>query len=281
MIQTKLDDRDDQIQYSDGWGVAGSEHEYKGTTTSTATKGAKFTFEFNGTSVSVFGTLPEATRPSLVSVHPHTSYTVDGGDPVFFSKKLADSIQYRIPFFVKGKLTNGTHTLVGTCVNDGSQVYIDYLIVGAPDNPPIDVSDSPPDTGPPSSESSESVSSPPVSITSPYSQPPAASSAASSSISSPNLTPHIATIIGGIAGGFVLVFIVLALFLWYCRWKRIEYMMSIRRSFSLSSRDSQTSSESLSKSDRDSLVSLPSDIIIYREGRRSLQSQVRPRFATE
>ncbi|KAG9217775.1 hypothetical protein CCMSSC00406_0003536 [Pleurotus cornucopiae] len=260
MIQTRVDDRDGRIQYSQGWGKAGSKVEYLGTTTSTTTKGAQFTFSFYGTSIKVFGTLA-GTTGSLAPVLPDTitSYTVDGGDPVLFSGKPGNDAQYNQQFFSSGDLSNSTHTIVGTCVNGGSPVYIDYLVVGAP--------------------TPESISSPPVSITWAHSQPATPtrllateSSSLPTSIASPYTTPPVATIIGSIAGGFTLVVIAFALFLWYCRRKRMESIRH-RRSFSLYSRGLYTPSQSLSKSDSNSLVSLPSDIIIYREGRRSLQSQ--------
>jgi len=44
-----LDDRDSAITYSAGWGQAGSEAEYNGTTTFTRQRGATATVTFNGT----------------------------------------------------------------------------------------------------------------------------------------------------------------------------------------------------------------------------------------
>ncbi|KAF7421036.1 hypothetical protein PC9H_011556 [Pleurotus ostreatus] len=260
MIQTRVDDRDSRIQYSGGWGKAGSKVEYLGTTTSTSTKGAQFTFSFYGTSIKVFGTLAGTTGSSRAPVLPDaiTSYTVDGGEPALFSGKPGNDVQYNQQFFSSGNLSIGTHTIVGTRVNDGSPVYIDYLVVGAP--------------------TPESVSGPPVSITWAHSQPAtptrllATESSSPTSIASPHTTPPVATIIGSIAGGFGLVAIAFALFLWCCHRKRMESIRH-RRSFSLFSRGFYTPSQSLSKSDSNSLVSLPSDIIIYREGRRSPQSQ--------
>ncbi|KDQ23851.1 hypothetical protein PLEOSDRAFT_1086259 [Pleurotus ostreatus PC15] len=192
MIQTRVDDRDGRIQYSDGWAKGGSKVEYLGTTTSTTTKGAQFTFSFYGTFIKVFGTLAGTTGPSRAPVLPDTitSYTVDGGEPVLFSGKPGNDVQYNQQFFSSGNLSIGTHTIVGTRVNDGSPVYIDYLVVGAP--------------------TPESISGPPVSITWAHSQPAtpttllATESSSPTSIASPYTTTPVATIIGSIAGGFAL-----------------------------------------------------------------------------
>ncbi|KAF9491100.1 hypothetical protein BDN71DRAFT_1498178 [Pleurotus eryngii] len=136
-------------RYKPRWTIGTSE--YRHTTSTTHIKGAKFTFSFAGTPVKVLGTL--ANRPFSVyeSVFPNTSYTVDGGDSVLFLGKPGNDILYNQPFFFSGNLPYDNHTIVGTCVDDGSQVYIDYLVVEAP--------------------TPESIPSPPVSITWTHSQP--------------------------------------------------------------------------------------------------------------
>ncbi|KAF8981624.1 hypothetical protein BDQ17DRAFT_1438326 [Cyathus striatus] len=120
----RVDDRDPSIVYSEnGWARGGrSGVEYNSTTTYPNAIGATATFNFTGTSVSLYGTL--ASKSSAVKVQ----YTID--DTVFpmtnYSSYLSNA--YQILLFGQWNLTTSNHSL-GITIFQGSgfDYYLDYL----------------------------------------------------------------------------------------------------------------------------------------------------------
>ncbi|CAA7262667.1 unnamed protein product [Cyclocybe aegerita] len=126
-----VDDRDPAIVYSKpplyDWNTRsyGGFWEYMGTTSLTTRKGATATFSFDGTSVSVYGTVTVNA-----SLYPTSSYTIDGGEPVFYTPQRPEDRSremYRTPFFRSPELSAGRHTLVIRNEVDGGLYWLDYL----------------------------------------------------------------------------------------------------------------------------------------------------------
>ncbi|KAL4257914.1 hypothetical protein AB1N83_012424 [Pleurotus pulmonarius] len=130
-----VDDADSQINYSSSWYRGGCSSEYQNTTHATKAQGAFFTFNFVGTSVKVYGTLThrklgdDNDRPTF----PNTTYVLDDRSPVLFlGRPPSTSDAYQQLFYSSPPLPYANHTLVGTCVDEGSLVWIDYLVVEIP-----------------------------------------------------------------------------------------------------------------------------------------------------
>ncbi|KJA16746.1 hypothetical protein HYPSUDRAFT_91076 [Hypholoma sublateritium FD-334 SS-4] len=128
-LSLTLDDRDPQLQYSsDGkWLLTGKPIvEYNGTTSGTNVQGATVTLPFNGTGVTVFGSLA-ASNNVLGLTAPQTSYCIDGGNPTYFAPTLENKAQRQILFFQNTTLSPENHTLVITNMKQGGYFYLDRV----------------------------------------------------------------------------------------------------------------------------------------------------------
>ncbi|KAF4574346.1 hypothetical protein EYR36_005679 [Pleurotus pulmonarius] len=176
-----------QIRYSTGWSfLPGNDNEYLHTVSHTTTQGAQFTFGFNGTSVIVYGSL--SVRDEGFATLPNTSYVLDGGLPVLFhgNPSANDDHRYQQVFYSSPPLPYGSHSLVGTCVDEGGKVWIDYLVVEVPDNLPANTTVS-------KSHALHARSAPPI-----------------------------AEILCGVLGGLLFFTATLAFYLWYRRCPMID-----------------------------------------------------------
>ncbi|KAJ8522186.1 hypothetical protein ONZ45_g1231 [Pleurotus djamor] len=191
-----VDDTDPRVKYSSGWHRDGGPNEYNTSVHATSTAGASFTFKFNGTSVKVLGTL---TQEGFAGSFPNTSYVLDGTTPISFAGKPSPRVQYSQLFYQSPvDLPDTEHTLIGTCVDQGSLVWIDFFVVTSP-------SASLTQTTPTLSESY-------VVVTTTV----AVSQAALESSSSSNDFP-VGAVVGSVLGGIFLVLIAMSLILWYRR----------------------------------------------------------------
>ncbi|KAJ7453800.1 hypothetical protein FB451DRAFT_1100158 [Mycena latifolia] len=127
-----VDEQDPDVRYSSGWGptTAGS-FEYGGTMTAPGPQGATASYNFNGTSISVFGRIAPNTKNTTTTL----SFAIDA--------KFSNSITiYADPFahfhhklFGSSTLDDGPHTLEITLTNvTSSDVFLDYLIYEASPN---------------------------------------------------------------------------------------------------------------------------------------------------
>ncbi|KAL0952592.1 hypothetical protein HGRIS_006847 [Hohenbuehelia grisea] len=122
-----VDDRDPAIVYSPDWFLGGGPDEFDGTTHGTNSNGASFQFQFNGTSVSVIGTLsPLGYRDS---VPPVSTYRVDDANPTTFSPTTDADVHHQVTFFTSPSLQDGVHTLFMTCIVENTFLWFDYLLV--------------------------------------------------------------------------------------------------------------------------------------------------------
>ncbi|KDQ28707.1 hypothetical protein PLEOSDRAFT_1102746 [Pleurotus ostreatus PC15] len=176
-----------QIRYSAGWSfLPGNDNEYLQTVSYTTTKDARFTFDFNGTSVKVYGSL--SVRTQDIATLPNTSYVLDGGPPVLFHGNPSenDDHRYQQVFYSSPPLPFGNHSLVGTCVDQGSNVWIDYFVVEVPNDVPAN------------------TTIPELHVVHDKS------------------TPSVAEILCGVLGGLLFLATTLSLYLWYRRCRMIE-----------------------------------------------------------
>ncbi|KAJ8690516.1 hypothetical protein PTI98_011940 [Pleurotus ostreatus] len=189
-----IDDTDPRIQYSSGWHMDGGPNEYNRTVHATSTAGASFTFSFTGTSVKVLGTL---TQEGFNGSFPNTTYSLDGTSPIPYAGKPSPRVQYQQIFYQSpADLPNTKHTLVGTCADQGSLVWIDFFVVTSPPSPTT------------SGASSQTESTVIITTTATYTE--YASSSSSSAF-------PVGAVVGGVIGAMILVLIGLFLFLWHRR----------------------------------------------------------------
>ncbi|KIP02018.1 hypothetical protein PHLGIDRAFT_314441 [Phlebiopsis gigantea 11061_1 CR5-6] len=123
-----IDDKNPRIIYSTGWYSADGVHatDYNQTISISGDPSAGFSFKFNGTSISVYGSIP----PNNTAM---SMYTLDTSTPATFTSPnntgpyKSGQLLYQSP-----ALSDGEHTLsVGTpdtVIGDAStQFYFDYL----------------------------------------------------------------------------------------------------------------------------------------------------------
>ncbi|PFH50377.1 hypothetical protein AMATHDRAFT_4030 [Amanita thiersii Skay4041] len=180
------------------WQTGGDDGEYNHTSHISYVQGASTLLTFQGTSVSVFGTLLSASTGTPVS-----SYTLDKNQTTQFSapSNTTDSL-FEQQFFKADNLEDTWHTLTITLV-DGSAFVLDYLIY----TPTINASSPTLSMGPyPVPPGSPTQSGDPQGST------PSSSSPSSSSTSQAK-TP-VGAIIGGVLGGFALIAILAIIIAW-------------------------------------------------------------------
>lgn len=122
-----VDDSDTlRIWYSDEWVSAlGVVDEFNSTSHRTTSKGSTATFRFNGTGVSVFGTIPPNDLPGGPSI---SSYTLDDIPSVFFTAEASSVPIFRQLFYQSPLLPDTHHQLIITTLNDDSEFGLDYLL---------------------------------------------------------------------------------------------------------------------------------------------------------
>ncbi|KAI0789787.1 hypothetical protein C8Q75DRAFT_733573 [Abortiporus biennis] len=124
----QVDDRDPSVIYTGEWFLGGNPtQEFDGTTHGALTNGSTISYSFNGSSITVFGTV--SGSPSPGSIPSTSSFSIDGSSPVFVTvPQPADPI-YRHAYYVSPKLEDGEHTIIVTATNtDISDIlWFDYF----------------------------------------------------------------------------------------------------------------------------------------------------------
>ncbi|KAJ6576057.1 hypothetical protein DFH09DRAFT_1150288 [Mycena vulgaris] len=121
-----VDDRDSLVQYIPGWRThdLGRPVEFRSTTSSPGVTGDKAEFTFDGSSVSVFGTVGPGTTGSSMTFSvdggPDGSYTVTPGN---FNSTIHHQLFWSSPV-----LSEGLHTLLITSSQSGDELFLDYLL---------------------------------------------------------------------------------------------------------------------------------------------------------
>ncbi|KAF7313937.1 hypothetical protein HMN09_00552000 [Mycena chlorophos] len=127
---TILDDQDPSVVYTGSWKVGGTSHEYEDTVTSSTTVGDFYVLTFNGTSVSVYGTL-DSTSGGV-----ETNYQIDGGTATTVTTTATKADAYQQLFFASQPLALGVHELKVTMAKvnvaagaDEGTIWFDYFNV--------------------------------------------------------------------------------------------------------------------------------------------------------
>ncbi|KAJ6600040.1 hypothetical protein DFH09DRAFT_901758 [Mycena vulgaris] len=153
-----VDDQDPNIRYSTGWGpnsgplmlsptallhltirVAENQFQFAGTTTAPGGLGSTASYQFDGTSISVFGLIrPNSNKPNTTF-----DFAIDG---IFQSSTTIQSDHtghFHRRFFASPTLVDGRHTVEITTSNiNSTDVLLDYLIYEASQNATLDPSSS-------------------------------------------------------------------------------------------------------------------------------------------
>ncbi|KAJ7704819.1 hypothetical protein B0H17DRAFT_920757, partial [Mycena rosella] len=120
-----VDDHDPLVHYTGAWQTAGAPEEFNATTSFSSEAGAAATFSFNGTSVTVFGTIaakaqPNASLTFLVDSSVSGAYTPPNG--------MTSDIHHEA-LWASPALSDGPHTLVITqaTAQAAGVIYLDYI----------------------------------------------------------------------------------------------------------------------------------------------------------
>ncbi|KAF8163830.1 hypothetical protein B0H34DRAFT_795478 [Crassisporium funariophilum] len=108
MPVVNVDDNDSRIRYVGDWMLlSGNSREYQSTVHSAWRDGFSATFEFRGTSVTVYSTIPAGDFSSSSAY-----FRIDNGRSTRISWDVGDYASYGVKFFESGPLQYGDHTLV-------------------------------------------------------------------------------------------------------------------------------------------------------------------------
>ncbi|KAJ7123936.1 hypothetical protein C8R43DRAFT_958839 [Mycena crocata] len=129
-----VDDQDPHLEFSTPWGptAAGNDFEYGGTITGPGPQGSTATYQFSGTSISVFGMIGRNANKSNTTL----TFVIDAGAFVNSTVILTDGNEhFHRRFFASPSLVDGSHTLDITLTAVNSRdVFLDYLIYEASPN---------------------------------------------------------------------------------------------------------------------------------------------------
>ncbi|KAI0353929.1 hypothetical protein OH77DRAFT_563752 [Trametes cingulata] len=195
----RIDDTSPRLQYSGQWAQGGTGQDYLSSSHVSSSAGSSVTFTFNGTFVTVYGSVDIKESSS--------SYKLDDEPPVTSDIREVPSAQYNWPFFFPSStLEPGLHQLVITVVGGTFNLdYIEYTSVAGEDN-----------VGDASQVQASSSSSTPSSLPSKILSSPDSSSSSSTS-SSQGLSSGV---IAGIAIAAAAVVLAVAFVLFYVRRRR-------------------------------------------------------------
>ncbi|KAJ6459718.1 hypothetical protein C8R47DRAFT_131657 [Mycena vitilis] len=119
-------DNDPAVSYSTSWSL--NPHGFFQTSHETDVVGSSLSFSFNGTGITVFGSVPPS---NATNAPPTAAYSIDGGTPVITAQPLASTTIPNQPLFFASGLPLGTHSLFVnvTDVQSASPFSVDYFIL--------------------------------------------------------------------------------------------------------------------------------------------------------
>ncbi|KAJ3891439.1 hypothetical protein GG344DRAFT_65425 [Lentinula edodes] len=118
-----FDDQDPRIAYSGNWSSIPEEDDFRGTITSLGPS-SSFLFDFEGTSIQVFGRVDNASIGEITEA----SFSVDGAPSVSFTAVTASNAVHNKQFYASRPLDTGQHQLAVS--NTGNiPLWIDYILV--------------------------------------------------------------------------------------------------------------------------------------------------------
>jgi len=119
-------DNDPGVVYSTSWLLI--PHGFFQTSHQTDVVGSSLSFNFNGTGITVFGSIPAS---NATHAPPTAAYSIDAAAPVVTAEPLAPDPVLNQPLFSTSGLADGPHTLNVTVTNvqSASPFAVDYFIV--------------------------------------------------------------------------------------------------------------------------------------------------------
>ncbi|KAI9062133.1 hypothetical protein FKP32DRAFT_1574800 [Trametes sanguinea] len=121
-----VNENDGRLKYGPGWTLATSDPfgEHR-TSHSTTVNGSSVVVDFNGTSIVVFGTVPQS---NATFAPPSASYSIDGHRPIELSLPTASICIPNQQFFRSPELPPGAHNLTINVITPNATSYtLDYL----------------------------------------------------------------------------------------------------------------------------------------------------------
>ncbi|KAJ3986943.1 hypothetical protein F5890DRAFT_1551799 [Lentinula detonsa] len=120
---TFFDDRDSRIAYTGTWNSTSGDDDFRGTITSIA-QGGSFLFDFEGTSVQVFGRVDNTSIGEITD----SSFSVDSAPSVSFTAVTSSNVVHNKQFYASRTLDPGQHRLI--VQNTGIiPLWVDYILV--------------------------------------------------------------------------------------------------------------------------------------------------------
>ncbi|KAJ6612746.1 hypothetical protein B0H10DRAFT_2222917 [Mycena sp. CBHHK59/15] len=118
-------DNNPRVLYSTSWSIDGP---FFQTSHQTTVVGSWVSFTFNGSAITVYGSIPPS---NATSAPPTAAYAIDAAPPFVTSEPLATHLLPNQPLFSASQLSSDTHSLVinVTSVQAGSPFSIDFFIV--------------------------------------------------------------------------------------------------------------------------------------------------------
>ncbi|KAI8972876.1 hypothetical protein BD414DRAFT_531521 [Trametes punicea] len=125
-ICTVVNENDGRLKYGPGWVLTSDDPFGQHLTIhSTTTSGSFVVVDFNGTSIVVFGTVPQS---NATTAPPSATYSIDGGRAVQRSLPIADVCIPNQQFFQSFELSPGAHNLtINVTTPDETPYILDYL----------------------------------------------------------------------------------------------------------------------------------------------------------
>ncbi|KAJ7239638.1 hypothetical protein C8J57DRAFT_1086243, partial [Mycena rebaudengoi] len=125
-----IDDSDPLVQYnsSDGWIVTGKVPEFEVTTHASATPGDTATLAFEGTSISVYGTVAESDGKSRLN------FSIDGAVVDSYQAPVVTAAIHNTHFWTSPVFPEASHKLTVTVDHDRSlnsldrTFFLDYFV---------------------------------------------------------------------------------------------------------------------------------------------------------
>ncbi|PFH46476.1 hypothetical protein AMATHDRAFT_7767 [Amanita thiersii Skay4041] len=130
----KIEDDDPKIQYNGNWSTTGStSYDSKRLVHITNSPGSRASFSFFGTSIAVFGRLPNA---STTASYPAVVFTLDDGNPTLLTTlpPIQFNTIYQVPVFQSPALPLGQHTLVIESHDNATEYCLDFIMFSQPAN---------------------------------------------------------------------------------------------------------------------------------------------------
>ncbi|EFI27463.1 hypothetical protein CC1G_15498 [Coprinopsis cinerea okayama7 len=193
----RVDDRSLAVSFQGFWAFEGGDNEFEGTTSRPQRPGARAIFQFQGTSVQIYGTIGRGRRI------PGLSFVIDNGPVTFQRYAPTQEVQYAQLFYESPILANETHTLVISSEDESNGIWLDYFdIEGTPVMPaPVSSAETNPSVTVSANTFASSVPGPTQTVT---------SDGETSSSS------DVGWILAGLFGGIALLLLALAI-IWYVK----------------------------------------------------------------